>query len=83
MEITWKLNGNDIRDNIDIITSKVGKRISVLSIESVTAYHAGNYTCRAKNRAGEADNSALLIVIGLLIDFLFSPKIHFISISTS
>lgn len=74
MEITWTLNGNDIRDSIDIVTSKVGKRISVLSIESVTAYHAGNYTCQAKNKAGEADNSALLIVIGLLLRIYFSPK---------
>lgn len=74
MEITWTLNGNDIRDSIDIVTSKVGKKISVLSIESVTAYHAGNYTCRAKNKAGEADNTALLIVIGLLFKYYFSPK---------
>lgn len=65
MEVTWKLNGKDINDNIDITTSKVGKRINVLSIESVTAYHAGNYSCNAKNIAGETDSSALLIVIGL------------------
>lgn len=65
MEVTWKLNGNDISDNIEITTSKVGKRINVLSIESVTAYHAGNYSCHAKNFAGETENSALLIVIGL------------------
>lgn len=65
MEVVWKLNGNIIDSSIDVTTSKVGKRINFLSIDSVNAHHAGNYTCLAKNKAGEAENSALLIVIGL------------------
>lgn len=65
IQVTWKLNGESIPTNIDVSLSKVGKRINVLSIESVTAHHAGNYTCFASNKAGDAEYSSALFVIGL------------------
>lgn len=65
MDVNWKLNGNDIPYNMDVTTSRMGKRINVLMIDSVKAHHAGNYTCLAKNKAGQTNQSALLIVIGL------------------
>lgn len=71
MEVIWKLNGNVIPSSMDVTTSRMGKRINVLMIESVKAHHAGNYTCLAKNKAGHTDQSALLIVIGLFIENKF------------
>lgn len=65
-EVIWKLNGNVISSNIDVSLTKIGKRINGLMIESVTARHAGNYTCLARNLAGEAEYSSALFVIGLL-----------------
>lgn len=67
MKITWTLNGKEIPSNLEVSTSIIGKRINVLGIDSVTAKHAGNYSCVAKNKAGFAEQSAELIVIGLFL----------------
>lgn len=58
------LNGEEIPEYLDVSSSKMGKRINVLFIESVKAGHAGNYSCLAKNQAGMAEYTASLIVIG-------------------
>lgn len=63
IEVRWKLNGKEIP--IDVSLTKIGKRMNVLMIDTVTAHHAGNYTCLAKNKAGEAEYSSALFVIGL------------------
>ena len=48
-----------------------GKRTSLLTIDSVMARHAGNYTCKAKNLAASVTYSTQLIVNGLKIsDFV-------------
>lgn len=65
IEVIWKLNGEKIPSSIDVSLTKVGKRMNGLMIESVTAHHAGNYTCLARNKAGEAEYSSALFVIGL------------------
>lgn len=65
MTITWLLNNQSIDELRDISISKIGKRIHVLSIESVAGHHAGSYSCRAKNTAGISEHSAVLSVIGL------------------
>lgn len=65
MTITWLLNNRSVETFGDISISKIGKRINVLSIESVAGHHAGNYSCRAKNVAGMTEHSALLTVNGL------------------
>lgn len=64
MDVMWLLNGEEIPNYLEVSTSKMGKRMNVLLIESVKAGHAGNYTCLAKNRAGIAEYTAPLIVIG-------------------
>ena len=69
LEIWWSLTetGNinehklDANEEIDI---RVGKKNSMLSIDSVKARHRGNYTCYAKNKAGIAQFSALLAING-------------------
>lgn len=66
MTVTWLQNNHPVDVMPDIFISKIGKRISILSIESVAGHHAGNYSCRAENFAGMAKHSALLTVNGLL-----------------
>lgn len=65
MAIQWLLNNKTLDRVPGVSLSKIGKRINVLAIESVSGQHAGNYTCLAKNVAGMAVHSATLIVNGL------------------
>lgn len=65
INITWFLNGKNVRAIEDIITSNLGKRVSSLAIDTVGAKHAGNFTCLAQNEAGNASYTAELIVNGL------------------
>lgn len=65
INITWFLNGRNVREFDDIITSNLGKRGSSLTIESVSAKHAGHFTCLAQNQAGNSSYTAELIVNGL------------------
>lgn len=66
---------------------QVADRIAMLTIESLSAYHAGDYTCHASNDAGTATHMATLLVNGalklfcvctLLLFFFFSslPNSH-------
>lgn len=74
IEITWALNGEPIRpDRSDINILATTRKNSILSIESVAARHAGEYTCSASNKAGATSYSATLAVNGTsrLRDSLF------------
>ena len=65
MQIEWALNGVPItRDFPDITIVGTSKRVSLLTIEAVTARHAGEYTCTASNAAGGTSYSAPLAVNG-------------------
>lgn len=66
IEITWSLNSEHItlETHPDISISRTGKMISLLSIDSVTAHHAGEYTCVASNMAGSISRTADLAVNG-------------------
>lgn len=71
-QVTWTMNGRPLESYLEIITEKRGKRINNLMIDSVSAKHAGNYTCTVENGAGSANHSAELIVIGLcFIDIIY------------
>lgn len=63
---TWMLNGAPIRTEDGITSSAFGKKTSVLSIDSLTEIHAGNYTCLASNKAGMTSYTAELVVKGTL-----------------
>ena len=65
IEIKWMLNDRSLPLNDGIMISSNGKRISMLSIDSVQPRHAGNYTCIAKNKAGESRHTSTLKVIGI------------------
>lgn len=67
LEFLWYLDGEKIltKDREDISISNT-KRRSVLEIESVSAHHAGEYTCAVSNAAGATSHSSILIVNGNL-----------------
>lgn len=67
--LRFLLNGEVIQDDgskkfSGIYTTNVGKRTMVLTIDSVSDNHRGNYTCEASNAAGVARHSAILNVNG-------------------
>lgn len=64
VNVEWTLNGSPLTMDLEILTTKQGKRINILTIESVAAKHAGNYTCVARNFAGTSEHSSVLIVNG-------------------
>jgi len=79
IDIIWSFNGRviDIANgafdehnyNPDIVISRSSKRASQLTIESVAARHAGEYSCTASNTAGTATHSSVLSVNGMLDQF--------------
>ncbi|CAH3959184.1 unnamed protein product [Pieris brassicae] len=62
MSISWTFEGQDLSTHSGIKTMKMAEQTSFLSIASVTGAHTGNYTCIAKNRAGEERYSTSLHV---------------------
>ncbi|XP_014478246.1 PREDICTED: Down syndrome cell adhesion molecule-like protein Dscam2 [Dinoponera quadriceps] len=64
IDMSWALNGEPItRENHgDVSISSTGKRVSLMTIEAVSARHAGEYTCTASNAAGATSYSAILAV---------------------
>lgn len=64
LQIYWTFNKQPVANEEDIIVAKLGKRSSVLTIESVDGRHAGNISCHAKNLAGDTSFTTELKVIG-------------------
>lgn len=65
ISITWTFEGKELSSrNMDIKTMKMAEQTSFLSIPSVTGAHSGNYTCIARNKAGEDRYSTTLHVKG-------------------
>lgn len=64
LQIEWEFNGTKAFDDLGVITSNVGKKTSLLNIESVDSEHAGTYSCVAKNRAGQVRQSSSLDING-------------------
>nr|XP_033326661.1 Down syndrome cell adhesion molecule-like protein Dscam2 isoform X29 [Megalopta genalis] len=63
VEIVWKFNDRTIGFNDpDVTITRINKHMSALSIESVAARHAGEYTCVATNRAGNVSHTTTLAV---------------------
>lgn len=65
MSVKWLLNDYHLPAHLNIATTKFTRHTHALAIESVTADHAGNYTCIAENWAGKAEYTTPLIVNGL------------------
>lgn len=64
LEISWALNGVVITDDNPHISVTTTKRNSLISIDSASPSHAGEYTCVASNGAGSTSYSAELTVNG-------------------
>ncbi|XP_052739509.1 cell adhesion molecule Dscam2 isoform X49 [Bicyclus anynana] len=64
LEISWTFSSETIDSSLhrDIMTTPLGPRASVLTINSVSANHQGNYTCIVQNAAGRAEHAATLVV---------------------
>ncbi|XP_038214382.1 Down syndrome cell adhesion molecule-like protein Dscam2 isoform X6 [Zerene cesonia] len=64
LDISWTFSSETIDSNMhrDIMTTPLGRRASVLTINSVSANHQGNYTCIVQNAAGRAEHAATLVV---------------------
>lgn len=67
IEFRWLFNGRPVSEISGITTAKMGKRNSVLTIDSVTDRHVGLFTCKATNIATTANFTAELIVNGINI----------------
>lgn len=68
--IEWSLNGQPLNNYAEISIDKVGKRSSILTIESTSHPLAGNYSCRAINRAGTAEYVTQLQINGYCFIYL-------------
>lgn len=66
LTIKWLHNGRPIFAHLGVVTNKIGDRISLLTIASVTDQNGGDYTCVAENRAGQVNFTAKLYVNGEL-----------------
>lgn len=80
VKFSWLLNNKTARniDGVNIV--QLGKKTSVLSIDSLTEIHAGTYTCLATNKAGAASHHAQLVVNGKylhVLPFSSSPDYPF------
>ena len=64
LSFTWSFHGSGLTKDLDIITTPIGSRGSMLVISSVNFKHKGNYTCTAKNEAGSRKQSVELKVYG-------------------
>lgn len=86
IDISWMFQNQALDEKReDVIISNVGKRGKQLSIESVKAGHAGEYTCIASNIAGSTTLTATLEVNGTYLRVrnhtknFFFPKIFLTS----
>lgn len=65
LEVAWMFDNRPIvSGQRDIITINSGNRHKQLTIEAVSARHAGEYACVATNSAGSVSRSAMLAVNG-------------------
>lgn len=66
LELSWSLDGRQLRasEHPGVQVTKLGPRITTLSIEAVRAEHIGEYTCTARNKGGVHAASTQLNVLG-------------------
>ena len=64
ISIKWTFHGKELSHQTDVMTQKIGDKMSLLTISSVNAGHSGNYTCTARNKAGSTNHTASLHVYG-------------------
>lgn len=65
LNFKWTFNEKEVSSLPGVNILKVGDMGSALIIPSVTAKHAGNYTCTASNIVASASHHATLNVKGI------------------
>lgn len=68
MNISWTLNGRNVKHIKDIDIARTNRRTSQLTIEAAQAHHSGQYTCIAQNSVGIAKYFSYLNVNGILMN---------------
>ncbi|XP_055318376.1 cell adhesion molecule Dscam2 isoform X1 [Sitodiplosis mosellana] len=68
IEFRWLYNGRPVSEVAGITTAKMGKRNSVLTIDSVTDQHVGNFTCRASNYNGQFSATMVNFTAELIVN---------------
>lgn len=63
VNLTWTFDDKPLYHHTDVNIVN-DKRVSFLSIDKVTARHAGRYKCTAANAAGADSHTATLVVNG-------------------
>lgn len=65
LDIFWSLNGGPIiTGHKSFSITRLNARTSALSIDSLDAFHRGNYSCVARNKAGFSEYHSYLHVNG-------------------
>lgn len=64
LDISWSFEGKETMPQLGISITKVGRKASMLLIETAGYEHRGNFTCVAKNPAGSVNFTADLNVHG-------------------
>ena len=64
LTIDWEKDGSPVRGFPGVQVRQLDAYTSVLSIQSLTPEHAGNYTCKARNDAAHVHHTAPLHVNG-------------------
>lgn len=64
LSIIWLFSGEPITAYTGMTSAMIGDRMNYLSIPVVGPSHSGNYTCVAKNKAGQEFYTAQLQVDG-------------------
>lgn len=62
--IEWNFEGFNDNRGVQISTSRITDKSSLLSVAKASAYHSGQYTCRASNQAGLVSYSTNITVNG-------------------
>ena len=67
LKVSWSLKGDVVSSDPSLTTTMIGKRTSILIIDSVGYRHSGVYTCtcHASNKAGSVSFSTELRVNGI------------------
>lgn len=69
LTISWIFHGKELSSQMGIETTRIGKRVNVLTIESIAPFHAGDYVCVATNAAGSTNYTTELVIMGTCVIF--------------